>query len=56
LAIPNHIDWPTLKANLPRLRANRVAVTHMGDSALARSAEMQAAGVHVTYDGEILDL
>jgi hypothetical protein len=28
----------------------------MGDSALARSAEMKAAGVHVTYDGEIVDI
>ncbi len=55
-AIPNHIDWPTLKANLPQLKARRVAVTHMGESALARSAEMEAAGVHVTHDGEIVDL
>jgi ribonuclease BN (tRNA processing enzyme) len=54
--IPNHIDWPTLKANLPQLKARRVAVTHMGESALARSAEMGAAGVHVTHDGEIVDL
>jgi ribonuclease BN (tRNA processing enzyme) len=55
-AIPNHIDWPTLRANLPHLKARRVAVTHMGESALARSAEMGAAGVHVTHDGEIVDL
>jgi ribonuclease BN (tRNA processing enzyme) len=54
--LPHHIDWPTLKANLPRLKARRIAVTHMGDSALARAAEMKAAGVHVTYDGEIVDL
>lgn len=55
-AIPDHIDWSTLKSNLPRLKAKRVAVTHMGESALARSAEMRAAGVHVAYDGEIVDL
>jgi ribonuclease BN (tRNA processing enzyme) len=54
--LPHHLDWPTLKANLPRLRAKRVAVTHMGDSALARIPEIRAAGVHVTYDGEIVDL
>jgi ribonuclease BN (tRNA processing enzyme) len=55
-AIPNHIDWPTLKSNLPRLKAKRIAVTHMGASALARGAEMKAAGVHVTYDGEVVDI
>jgi ribonuclease BN (tRNA processing enzyme) len=54
--LPHHLDWPTLKANLSRLRAKRVAVTHMGDSALARIPEIRAAGVHVTYDGEIVDL
>ncbi|MEA2840053.1 MAG: hypothetical protein QOF41_1383 [Methylobacteriaceae bacterium] len=54
--IPNHIDWPTLKSNLPRLNAKRIAITHMGQSALARSAEIKAAGVHVTYDGEVVDL
>jgi ribonuclease BN (tRNA processing enzyme) len=54
--VPYHLDWPTLKSHLPELKAKRVAVTHMGESALARSAEMKAAGVHVPYDGEILDL
>jgi ribonuclease BN (tRNA processing enzyme) len=54
--LPYHLDWPTLKSNLPRLKAKRIAVTHMGDSALARSAEMKAAGVHVSYDGEIVDI
>lgn len=54
--LPYHLDWPTLKSNLPRLKAKRIAVTHMGQSALARSAEMKAAGVHVTYDGEIVDI
>ena len=54
--LPFHIDWPTLKANLRRLKAKRIAVTHMGDSALARAAEMKAAGVHVTFDGEIVDI
>ncbi|GAC1330085.1 MAG: MBL fold metallo-hydrolase [Beijerinckiaceae bacterium] len=56
LAVPHHIDWPTLKANLPRLKAKRVALTHMGDSALKRGAEMKAAGVHVMSDGDIVDL
>ena len=54
--LPYHLDWPTLKANLPRLKAKRVAVTHMGESALARSAEIRAAGVHVPYDGEVVEI
>jgi ribonuclease BN (tRNA processing enzyme) len=55
-AVPHHIDWPTLKANLSRLKAKRLALTHLGNSALERSAEMKAAGVHVTSDGDIVDL
>ncbi|HZY13063.1 MAG TPA: MBL fold metallo-hydrolase [Beijerinckiaceae bacterium] len=54
--LPYHLDWPTIKSNLPRLKAKRVAVTHMGESALARSAEIRAAGVHVAYDGEVVDI
>jgi len=54
--VPNHIDWPTLKANLPKLNARRVMVTHMGATALARRDEMTAAGLQIADDGKILDL
>jgi ribonuclease BN (tRNA processing enzyme) len=54
--IPNHIDWPTLKANLPKLNARHVMVTHMGATALARRDEMAAAGLQIAEDGNILQI
>lgn len=53
---PNHMDWPTLKANLPGFSAKRMVVTHMGDSALARRGEMEQAGLTIAYDGQVFDL
>lgn len=55
-AIANHIDWPTLHARLDALKARRILVTHLGESALAISAQMRAAGCHVAFDGCVLDL
>ena len=49
--IPGHIDWPTLKANLPRLKAKRIAATHFSPSALLKIEEMVQAGVVPTHDG-----
>ena len=54
--VPEHLDWPTLKAKLPGFSAKRMVVTHMGASALARRADMELAGVTVAYDGQIFDL
>lgn len=54
--VPNHMDWPTLEANLARFSAKRTVVTHMGPSALARRAEMEKAGLTLAYDGQILEL
>jgi ribonuclease BN (tRNA processing enzyme) len=53
---PNHMDWPTLKANLPGFSAKRIAVTHMSESALARRGEMEQAGLTVAHDGQVFDL
>jgi ribonuclease BN (tRNA processing enzyme) len=52
----HHLNWPTLKAKLPRLAAARTVVTHMGDSALALGPEMQAAGLTLAHDGLVIDL
>jgi ribonuclease BN (tRNA processing enzyme) len=52
----NHMDWPTLKANLPRFSALRIVLTHMGASALARRREIEAAGLTPAYDGLVIDL
>ena len=54
--IPEHLDWPTLKANLGGFSAKRMALTHMGASALARRADMELAGLTAAYDGQIFDL
>jgi ribonuclease BN (tRNA processing enzyme) len=54
--VPNHIDWPTLQANLPRLKARRIMATHLGASTLPLIPEMERAGVEVAGDGLTLDL
>jgi ribonuclease BN (tRNA processing enzyme) len=53
--IANHVDWPTLKANLPALSSKRLVVTHMSDTALARGAEMEAEGLTVAHDGLVIE-
>ena len=54
--VPGHIDWPTLEANLSKLRARRIALTHMGESALARQREMSRSGVTLLEDGLVLEV
>ncbi len=54
--IPNHIDWPNLRANLSSLKAKRICVTHMGRSALDAIPEIKAAGLMVAEDGKVFDL
>ncbi len=55
-ATPGHIDWPTLDANLHKLDAKQVAITHMSESAQARSREIARSGAIVLEDGLILDV
>ena len=54
--IPNHIDWPRLRENLHMLKARKIAVTHMGLSALQLTAEMAAQGLIIAEDGKIIEL
>jgi ribonuclease BN (tRNA processing enzyme) len=54
--VPNHLHWPQLKGKLKGFTAKRVAVTHMGPSAIAKIPEMQAAGLIVAKDGLSLNL
>jgi ribonuclease BN (tRNA processing enzyme) len=51
---PNHMNWPTLKAQLPKFSAKRIVVTHMNESAQRRSAEMEQAGLLIAHDGQII--
>lgn len=53
---PHHMDWPTLRSNLPGFSAKRMVLTHLGESALARRAEMEQAGLTIAYDGQVFDL
>ncbi len=46
-----HTSWEILKSKLPDLRAQRIMVTHMNPSVLARLDEIRAAGVLVADDG-----
>jgi ribonuclease BN (tRNA processing enzyme) len=54
--VPYHLDWPTLRAQLPRLKARSVMVTHLGPSALSKIDDIRAAGVGVAEDGLVIDL
>lgn len=51
--VPNHIDWPTLRANLGRFNARRIIATHLGRTALPFQADMEASGVSVAEDGKV---
>ena len=54
--VPNHLHWAQLKNKLKGFSAKRIAITHMGPSAIAKIPEMQAAGLIVACDGLSLDL
>ena len=51
-----HMNWRTLAANLPRLRARRIMLTHMNAEMLAHTDEARAAGVLVAEDGLAIDV
>ena len=53
--VPGHIDWPTLKENLPHFTAKRIAATHFSPSALLRMEDMIRAGVVPAHDGLSFD-
>jgi ribonuclease BN (tRNA processing enzyme) len=51
--VPFHLDYMTLAANLPRIGARRVLLTHMSDDMLARAAE---APEEKAEDGLLIEL
>ena len=51
-----HMNWRTLAANLPRLEAQRIMLSHMNPEMLANVAVARAAGVLVAEDGMTLDV
>lgn len=54
--VPHHVDWPTLRKNLPRLTARSIMVTHLGETAFSKLDEIRAAGVGVAEDGLVREL
>lgn len=54
--VPNHLHWAELEGKLKGFNAKRIAITHMGPSAIAKIPEMQAAGLIIANDGLSLDL
>lgn len=49
-----HLDFATLRANLPRIGAKRVAVTHMSPDMLTRLDDL--GGIEPAYDGLTLEI
>ena len=46
-----HLNWRTIEANLPRLTARHVMLTHLGPEALANQESMRHGRVSIAQDG-----
>ena len=53
--IPGHIAWSELAANLPRLKAGKIALTHMGRTVLPHVDEIESHGPAACFDGHVFD-
>ncbi|MEQ1578653.1 MAG: MBL fold metallo-hydrolase [Hyphomicrobium sp.] len=51
-----HMNWTTIKANLPRITARRVLLTHMGRDMLDHAQSVASDWVLTAQDGLVLDL
>jgi ribonuclease BN (tRNA processing enzyme) len=51
-----HLNWQTLSAHLPELRARRVLLTHMGHPMLAARDRVRDPRVLLAEDGLVLDV
>ncbi len=51
-----HMNWATIKANLPRITAKRILLTHMGSEMLKNAAAVASDRVLIASDGLVLDL
>jgi ribonuclease BN (tRNA processing enzyme) len=54
--IPGHMNFITLKARLPELRAKGFMLTHMNETMLARLDEATALGLTIAEDGLVTDV
>ena len=53
---PYHMSWRTIEANLDRLAAKRVLLTHMGEPMLARRGEVADPRVILAEDGLVVSV
>lgn len=51
-----HMNWKTISQNLPRLKAKKIMLTHMGPEMLANKENVSAPGVFLAEDGLVVDL
>ncbi len=51
-----HLNWRTIEANLPRLKAKRLLLSHLGPDSLAHIDELRATGADVAEDGLVIDI
>jgi len=51
-----HLNWRTIEANLPRLNAKHVLLTHLGPEALANRSDIAHPGVSIAEDGLVRDV
>ena len=51
-----HMSWKTIAAQLDRIGAKRVMLTHMAETMLARRGEVGDPRVVLAEDGLVLDI
>ncbi len=51
-----HMNWTTLKANLPRITARRILLTHMGREMLAKAETVARGNILAAHDGLVIDI
>lgn len=51
-----HMAWETIAANLDRIGARRVLLTHMSEAMLARRSEVSDPRVKLAEDGLVIDI
>jgi ribonuclease BN (tRNA processing enzyme) len=56
VVLKNHMAWKTIQANLDRIGAKRVMLTHMSDDMLARRGEVKDPRIILAEDGLVVDV
>lgn len=54
--VPFHMNWATIKSQLPRITARRLLLTHMGHDMLANAASVADERVLIAHDGLVIEI